>query len=147
MRRRREKSSSRGVAAWFVTYSDMVTLLLTFFVMLYSFSTINAQKWEALVQSLRGNIGVLEGGASLDRLPGVDDTSIPQIDLERLDGYRKDKEEAKPGQDPFLKLGSMSIVGVEINPRVNKPNVKRGVFKFEGTFFCLADSFHEETVY
>jgi hypothetical protein len=44
-------------------------------------------------------------------------------------------------------LGSMSIVGVEINPRVNKPNVKRGVFKFEGTFFCLADSFHEETVY
>jgi len=47
----------------------------------------------------------------------------------------------------FLFLGSMSIVGVEINPRVNKPNVKRGVFKFEGTFFCLADSFHEETVY
>jgi RNA polymerase sigma-70 factor (ECF subfamily) len=46
-----------------------------------------------------------------------------------------------------LFYGSMSIVGVEINPRVNKPNVKRGVFKFEGTFFCLADSFHEETVY
>ena len=103
-RKRKEKSSSGGVAEWFVTYSDMVTLLLTFFVMLYSFSTINAQKWEALVQSLRGNIGVLEGGASLDRLPGVDDTSIPQIDLERLDGYRKEKEEDKPGQDPFLKL-------------------------------------------
>jgi len=34
----------------------------------------------------------------------------------------------------------MSIVGVEINPRVNKPNVTEGVFKFEGTFFCLADS-------
>lgn len=47
----------------------------------------------------------------------------------------------------FYYFGSMSIVGVEINPRVNKPNVKRGVFKFEGTFFCLADSFHEETVY
>jgi chemotaxis protein MotB len=80
----------------------MVTLLLTFFVMLYSFSTINAQKWEALVQSLRGNIGVLEGGASLDRLPGVDDTSIPQIDLEQLEGYRKKKKMDKPEPGPVF---------------------------------------------
>ena len=34
------------------TYGDMVTLLLTFFVMLYSMSSINEQKWEMFVRSI-----------------------------------------------------------------------------------------------
>ncbi len=33
------------------TYGDMVTLLLCFFVLLYSMSTLDQQKWEQLVQS------------------------------------------------------------------------------------------------
>lgn len=33
------------------TYGDMVTLLLCFFVLLYSMSTISVEKWRALVQS------------------------------------------------------------------------------------------------
>jgi chemotaxis protein MotB len=36
------------------TYGDMVTLVLTFFVLLFSFSTIDASKWEEIVQSLSG---------------------------------------------------------------------------------------------
>lgn len=36
--------------AWMNTYSDMVTLLLCFFVLLFSMSTINAQKWQILVK-------------------------------------------------------------------------------------------------
>ena len=34
------------------TYGDMVTLLLCFFVMLYSMSTLNQQKWEIFVKSI-----------------------------------------------------------------------------------------------
>ena len=30
---------------WMNTYSDLVTLLLTFFVMLYSMSSVDAEKW------------------------------------------------------------------------------------------------------
>ena len=40
-----------GAPAWMNTYGDMVTLLLTFFVLLFSMSTIDARKWEELVQS------------------------------------------------------------------------------------------------
>ena len=36
------------------TYGDLVTLLLTFFVLLFSFSTIDAEKWKALVGSFTG---------------------------------------------------------------------------------------------
>ena len=34
------------------TYGDMVTLLLTFFIMLYSMSSLSEQKWEIFVRSI-----------------------------------------------------------------------------------------------
>ena len=43
-----------GGANWMDTYGDLVTLLLTFFVLLFSFSTIDAEKWKALVGSFTG---------------------------------------------------------------------------------------------
>lgn len=49
---KRNKKSGGGGANWMDTYGDMVTLMLCFFVMLYSFCTIDQQKWQNLVQSL-----------------------------------------------------------------------------------------------
>ena len=40
--------------AWMTTYSDLVTLLFAFFVLLFAFSTVDAEKWEALVSSFTG---------------------------------------------------------------------------------------------
>ena len=37
------------------TYGDMVTLLLCFFVLLYSISSVDQQKWEIIVQSFNPN--------------------------------------------------------------------------------------------
>ncbi len=53
-RKKREEQEEEGAPAWMNTYGDMVTLLLTFFVLLFSFSTIDAQKWEKIVSSLSG---------------------------------------------------------------------------------------------
>ncbi len=39
---------------WLITYSDMVTLLLTFFLLMYSFSVMSQDRQEALVEALRG---------------------------------------------------------------------------------------------
>ena len=38
--------------SWMDTYGDMVTLLLTFFIMLYSMSNLDAQKWTIFVKSI-----------------------------------------------------------------------------------------------
>ena len=38
--------------AWMNTYSDMVTLLLTFFVLLFSFSSLDAAKWQQFVDAM-----------------------------------------------------------------------------------------------
>lgn len=47
----KKKHSGGGGANWMDTYGDMVTLLLCFFVMLYSMSSMDQQKWMALVES------------------------------------------------------------------------------------------------
>ena len=56
----KRKKSSGGGANWMDTYGDMVTLLLTFFVLLYSMSTISEDKWKAIVQSFNPNSIMLE---------------------------------------------------------------------------------------
>ena len=38
--------------SWMNTYSDMVTLLLTFFVLLFSFSSVDASKWQQFVDAM-----------------------------------------------------------------------------------------------
>ena len=51
----KKKSSGGGGANWMDTYGDMVTLLLCFFVLLYSISTIDQEKWMIVVQSFNKN--------------------------------------------------------------------------------------------
>ena len=47
----KKKKGGGGGANWMDTYGDMVTLLLCFFVLLYSMSTISEEKWMLIVQS------------------------------------------------------------------------------------------------
>ena len=47
----KKKGGGGGGANWMDTYGDMVTLLLCFFVLLYSMSTVSEEKWRALVQT------------------------------------------------------------------------------------------------
>ena len=48
---KKKKGGGGGGANWMDTYGDMVTLLLCFFVLLYSMSTISEENWKALVMS------------------------------------------------------------------------------------------------
>ncbi len=54
---RKRKGDEGGGESWLNTYADMVTLLLTFFVMLFSMSSIQEEKWEKLLMAFtnRGN--------------------------------------------------------------------------------------------
>lgn len=51
-----------GVDPWMLTYGDMVTLLLVFFVFLYAFSTLDVQKFREIVLSYRETLGILPSG-------------------------------------------------------------------------------------
>jgi len=62
MRRKRSEETPSGVGKWLVTYSDMITLCLTFFVLLYSFSTLDAIKWKTVLKSVQGALGPISSG-------------------------------------------------------------------------------------
>ncbi len=49
-----------GIPGWVVTYGDMMSLLLTFFILLVSFSSIQESKFKEAMESLQGALGVLE---------------------------------------------------------------------------------------
>jgi len=49
------------IAAWITTFSDLMSLLLTFFVLLLSFSTVNQDDFENAIGALQGALGVLDG--------------------------------------------------------------------------------------
>ena len=55
-----------GGESWLNTYADMVTLLLTFFIVMLSMSTIEVEKFDALVKSFNPGYdkGVSDGGES-----------------------------------------------------------------------------------
>src|SRR5690625_3182269 len=52
-RRRTRRNQSNGAPKWMVTYSDMVTLILVFFILLFSMSQIDLAKFEAISESFR----------------------------------------------------------------------------------------------
>ncbi|NLX87575.1 MAG: OmpA family protein [Clostridiales bacterium] len=65
-RRNRGGDGSSNVSEWMTTYSDLVTLLLCFFVLLFSFSVIDAKKFEAIIRSFQGSLSVLDSGKTID---------------------------------------------------------------------------------
>lgn len=50
---RQKKSAPDAGGSWMDTYGDLVTLLLCFFVLLFSQSTVEEEKWEKLVQAFQ----------------------------------------------------------------------------------------------
>ncbi len=52
---RKKPDEGSGGPNWMDTYADMVTLLLTFFVMLFAMSTMDSTKWKKLVQAFSSN--------------------------------------------------------------------------------------------
>jgi len=55
MKRRKSSEEDERGYSWMDTYGDMVTLLLCFFVLIYSYSTIDAKKFQELIGALTGN--------------------------------------------------------------------------------------------
>jgi len=72
MARKKQKKEAGGAPAWMVTYSDMVTLLLTFFVLLLSMANMDKRKFFDALGSLTGAFGFLQSSS-------VSEVNKPQV--------------------------------------------------------------------
>jgi chemotaxis protein MotB len=62
--KRKAEDPPAGLAPWMATFSDLMNLLLCFFVLLFSMSTIEESKWAELVASMNNTFSVFSGGST-----------------------------------------------------------------------------------
>lgn len=61
-KKRQEEEVKTG--GWITTFSDLMNLLLCFFVLLFSMSTVDAQKFQEVVASLQNSFSILPAGGT-----------------------------------------------------------------------------------
>lgn len=65
MRKRRKREADDGMPTWITTYGDMMSLLLTFFIFLFAFSTVDKQQFQKVMDAFKMQ-GILTGGKTLN---------------------------------------------------------------------------------
>lgn len=66
MARKKAPEQAGGSPGWMATFADLMNLLLCFFVLLFSMSTVDAQKFEKVIASFQSTFSILpNGGASI----------------------------------------------------------------------------------
>lgn len=64
MAKRKEDTPPPGAPAWMSTFGDLMNLLLCFYVLLFSMSTISQEKLAAVAESFSSTFSVFNGGAT-----------------------------------------------------------------------------------
>lgn len=86
MAKKRPEEPKAGAPAWMATFSDLMNLLLCFFVLLFSMSTVDAEKFKLVIASLESTFSVLPaGGSTMDEEGQLISSGISQ--LEYFDVY------------------------------------------------------------
>lgn len=97
MAKKRQEDPPKGSPAWMSTFSDLMNLLLCFFVLLYSMSTVDADKFQQVIASLQSNMSILPaGGASIGEGEMIS-SGVRQ--LEFLDSYYSELANSKSEEE------------------------------------------------
>ncbi len=110
MARRKRSGDHENLERWLLTYADLITLLLAFFIVMYSMSQIDAKKFGKMSKALSG---VLKGG-------GVAIKKGDEIGKAPGKGVMKIGHLVSIGHkimEKFDKLGEDKLVSTELNER------------------------------
>jgi len=64
---KKDKKERRGTPGWMVTYGDMTTLLLTFFILMFTTAEIEGRELQLILSAFRGSLGMHTGGLTLSQ--------------------------------------------------------------------------------
>lgn len=103
---RRRKESHNNSERWLLTYSDLITLLMIFFVVMYALSNVDVAKYKVISESLRVAMG---GGKTM---VGQDNTSSVTDDVKVIDTQSSEEktkmEDLKKTVDKYLEQNGLS---------------------------------------
>lgn len=119
MARKKEHEKEPNHERWLLTYSDLITLLMIFFIVMYSMSSVDQSKYKQLAQGLNkamgggggaSIIGTDSGAISLDKEWKPSETSIVSEETSM--------EDAKGQLEKYVKENGLSeSVGISIENR------------------------------
>ncbi|MDY0362053.1 MAG: flagellar motor protein MotB [Desulforegulaceae bacterium] len=80
---------------WIVTFSDLMTLLLVFFILLFSISSLNQKKFESVLESIRISLNSKQRPLALMEVLEIPEKTDKTIRIDELTGLtsRKDRIE------------------------------------------------------
>lgn len=61
-KKNKEEEAKQGSPMWMSTFSDLMNLLLCFFVLLFSMSSVNEEKWAQVVASITSSFSIFSSG-------------------------------------------------------------------------------------
>lgn len=122
-----KKGNGGGAPAWTVTFSDMMSLLLTFFILLYSMSNVDAEKFRNITSSIQNILSGSEGTSIIDE--GEIDP-ITMDELKKIEETLGNSESGElPGGIENMYDEVKSYIGEnDLDADVDVSANKRGVF-------------------
>lgn len=108
-----QKQKAGGLPLWLGTFGDLMSLLLTFFILLLSMATFDAKKLAEAEASIKGALSILEGGIKIE--PSFERITLP-ADITIPPEYAEE-----------VRLIEQSIVDFN-----ESPNVSKGVANITG---------------
>ena len=117
MRTYRPNINSEGsnTAGWLTTFNDLVTLLMVFFVLLFTMSSVDSRKMQDFQYALQSGLGVLKTGTkvsiSVKKTQPVDDMSHIMTQAE---GKRNKKHSRQPGDKLMDEIQQLTKADLDI---------------------------------
>lgn len=147
-----------GLPGWMATFSDLVTLLLTFFVLLLSFAKTETAKYEAALGSIRNAFGgnvmqqgeVIQPGKSPEDNPTMFDSQQPvkpfPIDFMTTEGLL-DKHEINRESDEDLRSMRDDLIEFDLADNVDIFQMPEGIqVRIQDKIFFREGSLEPEAI-
>lgn len=116
----RKEECKKGAPEWMTTFSDLMSLLLCFFVLLFSLSVIEKVRFEQTISSIQGALG---------RIPNMFNTSFTPpdtIEPQRVEPVQREKDIERAKEAITVKARS-KLVAEEPSKEVIVEGVKEGL--------------------
>ncbi|WP_099159577.1 flagellar motor protein MotB [Virgibacillus ndiopensis] len=115
MKRKKQRRNSHINESWLLPYSDMLTLLVALFIVLFAMSEIDVQKYKELSQVFKNEFS---GGQSIfeNKESPVNKPNEMPIDIEKDKDKDKEKENDKENQE----LAKLQAMQQKINNYITK---------------------------
>ncbi len=97
MAKKKKQDAPKGSPAWMNTFADLMNLLLCFFVLLFSMSSVDAEKFEQVIASLQSTFNILPNGGSAIGEGMMISAGVSQLEL--LDEYFNEQANSNSTQE------------------------------------------------